>query len=116
MKSVVGGRCLAVGRGKGLCAPAPALHSCGRRFAPTSLRCSRARAAAQLATFTAFTLLKQVPQVSSRSACVPSAHAQPAPTALLGARQARRRRGTQAFARHRAPDRMFFSGLINRGA
>ncbi len=81
-------------RGKGVPGQSAALLLRGRRRAPTSLRCSAAWPAAELASLTSFVALKQWRRVSSRNAL---ARAAPRPV-LLGAPQARRSMPGHAFA------------------
>ncbi len=81
-------------RGKGVSGQPTARPLRGRRFAPTSLRCSVLQPAAELASLTSFAALKQWRRVSLRSALARAA----ASPVLLGAPQARRWLSGHAFA------------------
>ena len=94
MGRFVSGRALELRRGKSVPGQSAALLLRGRRCAPTSLRCSAAWPAAELASLTSFAALRQWRRVSLRSAL---AHAATRP-ALLGAAQARRSLSGHAFA------------------
>ena len=85
---------LEVSRGKGVPRQSTALRLRGRRFAPTSLRCSVLQPADELASLTSFVALKQCRRVSLRSALARAA----ASPVLLGAPQARRGLSGHAFA------------------
>jgi len=80
--------------GKGVPGQSTALHLRGRRCAPTSLRCSAAWPAAELASLTSFAALRQWRRVSLQSALARAATR----PALLGASQARRGLSGHAFA------------------
>jgi len=80
--------------GKDVPGQSTGLHLRGRRCAPTSLRCSAAWPAAELAALTSFAALRQWRRVSLQSALARAATRPP----LLGASQARRGLSGHAFA------------------